>query len=53
MWYSSSINLASISDKNENDFIQKLSNFSMWIGLESRGVFRGKMPQLLNINFQF
>ena len=38
--------LASINDAKENEFIRKLSNDSMWIGLDARGVYRGKLTLL-------
>ena len=38
--------LASINDAKENEFIRKLSNDSMWIGLDARGVYRGKSTLL-------
>ncbi|CAB3993328.1 Hypothetical predicted protein [Paramuricea clavata] len=34
-------NLASVTSKEENDFIANLANTTIWIGLEGRGVYRG------------
>jgi hypothetical protein len=37
-------NLASVTSKEENDFIANLANTTIWIGLEGRGVYRGELP---------
>lgn len=34
--------LVSIQSIEENEFVRKLTNNTIWIGLETRGVFRGK-----------
>jgi hypothetical protein len=37
-----SARLVSVQSKEENEFVKKLSNNSIWLGLETRGVFRGE-----------
>ena len=35
--------LASITSKEENDFIANLANTTVWIGLDGKGVYRGEL----------
>ena len=38
--------LVSVYSAEENAFVMKLSNDSMWIGLDSKGVYRGNVQVL-------
>ena len=44
--------LVSVHSDEENAFVMKISRDSMWLGLESRGVFRGNLHQHIAISRQ-
>ena len=39
--------LVTIRSKEENEFLRNLTTRNVWIGMESRGVFRGMYPKVL------
>ena len=45
--------IASLQSKEENEFVRKLTNITIWLGLEGRGVFRGNISILESFIFIF